>query len=219
MERVKYVVQDFLIIDDRKLAVGKLHGLLPFNRRRRLGRDIVHHPIHPPHLIDNPITDRRQHIERHSCPIGRHEILAFDRADRDHAVVTPRIAHHADGADRQQHGEDLGGFAVEVGGDDFFQQNLIGISQDTQSLGGDIAQHAHGQAGAGEGVTPDEVFGQTQDFAELAHFVLEEFAQGFDELEAKLLGQSADVVVQFDVRGRAFPGPDDARRRSSTPQL
>ena len=63
--------------------------------------------------------------------------------------------------------------------------------------------HSHRQAGAGEGMPPDDVLGQAQHFADLAHFVLEQLAQRLDQLEAQFLGQAADVVVQLDVGGRA----------------
>ena len=46
---------------------------------------------------------------------------------------------------------------------------------------------------------PDDVFGEPQELAELADFILEEVAQGFDEVEAKFGGESADVVVELDV--------------------
>ena len=57
------------------------------------------------------------------------------------------------------------------------------------------------QARAGEGVTPDDVLGQAQVLADHADLVLEEVAQGLDQLEAELGGQAADVVVELDVGG------------------
>ena len=50
---------------------------------------------------------------------------------------------------------------------------------------------------------PDEVFGQAQLHAQPAHFVLEQVAQRLDQLEAELLRQAADVVMQLDRRRRA----------------
>ena len=66
-----------------------------------------------------------------------------------------------------------------------------------------VADDPDGQAGAGEGMTPDDLLGQAQDFADLADFVLEQFAQWLDQFEAQLLGQAADVVMQLDVGGGA----------------
>ncbi len=55
----------------------------------------------------------------------------------------------------------------------------------------------------------DEAIGQAEFLAEHAHFVLEEFAQGLDELHVHALGQSADIVVRLD-RDRWTAGEGDA---------
>ena len=62
---------------------------------------------------------------------------------------------------------------------------------------------------AGERVTADEDFRQAQFAAQRADFVLEQLAQGFDELHVHPLGQSADVVVALD-RHRRSAGERDA---------
>ena len=50
---------------------------------------------------------------------------------------------------------------------------------------------------------PDDFFRQAELQAQLADFVLEQIAQRLDQLEAQLLRQAADVVVQLDRRRRA----------------
>ena len=50
---------------------------------------------------------------------------------------------------------------------------------------------------------PDDVLRQAQLHAQPADLVLEQVAQRLDQLEAQVLGQSADVVVQLDRGGRA----------------
>jgi len=56
-------------------------------------------------------------------------------------------------------------------------------------------------------VPPDDLLGQAEVFADDAHFVFEEVFQRLDQLEAKLFGESSDVVVQLYVRGGvAVPG-------------
>ena len=52
-------------------------------------------------------------------------------------------------------------------------------------------------------MSPDDGFGQAEDFADSAHFIFEKIAEGFDEVEAELFGEAADVVVQFDIGGCA----------------
>ena len=47
----------------------------------------------------------------------------------------------------------------------------------------------------------DHVVRQAQCHAELAHFVLDQVAQGFEQFQAQLLGQATHVVVAFDGDG------------------
>ena len=53
---------------------------------------------------------------------------------------------------------------------------------------------------------PDEFFRQAELQAEPADFVFEQIAQRFDQFEAELRRQAADVVVQLDRVGRAVDG-------------
>ena len=78
-------------------------------------------------------------------------------------------------------------------------------SVSSRSLG-DFAEAADGEARAGERVSPDDVFRQAELQAELADFVFEQVAERFDQLEAQLGRQAADVVVQLDRVGRAVGG-------------
>src|SRR6218665_2196438 len=56
----------------------------------------------------------------------------------------------------------------------------------------------HAEAGAGEWVAVDHLGRQAQGQAQLAHFVLEQVAQWFQQFQAQLLGQATDVVVALD---------------------
>lgn len=62
----------------------------------------------------------------------------------------------------------------------------------------------------GEGVAADELCGDAELASELTDFVLEEFAEGLDELEAmathQALGDTTDVVMSFDSLGGALEG-------------
>src|SRR3954453_9562021 len=93
--------------------------LFPLNRCRRLRRDVVDDAVYAAHLVDDAVAHFGQHVEGDSRPVGGHEILAFDGADGDDAVVAAAVAHDADRADRQEDGEDLRGFAIEVVRDEF----------------------------------------------------------------------------------------------------
>ena len=114
----------------------------------------------------------------------------------------------------KQDREGLRDLAVEAGGLDLVDHDLVGGSQDFEALRRDFAEDADGQARAGERVTPDDIVGQAQVFADHADLVLEEVAQRLDQLEAELGGQAADVVVQLDVgglAGRPVAGLDHVR--------
>ena len=63
--------------------------------------------------------------------------------------------------------------------------------------------------GPGERVAADERLGQAELAAELAHLVLEQFAQRLDQLHVHPLGQAADIVVALD-RHRRPAGEADA---------
>src|SRR3546814_10390202 len=72
-----------------------------------------------------------------------------------------------------------------------------------------LAGDADREAGAGKRMAADEHIGQPQFAAEFADFVLEQFAQGLDELHVHPLGQAADIVVALD-RHRWAAGEADA---------
>src|SRR5215510_11827437 len=62
---------------------NSFNPLLPFNRRRWLGRNVVDDAVDAAHFVDNARRDGRQEIVRQSRPVGRHPVEALDGADRD----------------------------------------------------------------------------------------------------------------------------------------
>ncbi|MCY1215412.1 hypothetical protein D9M72_272550 [compost metagenome] len=70
----------------------------------------------------------------------------------------------------------------------------------------DFTQDAHAQAGAGERVAVDHLRRQAEGHAEFADFVLEQFAQGLQQLQVQRVGQAAHVVVRLDGGGLAGLG-------------
>ena len=64
------------------------------------------------------------------------------------------------------------------------------------------------EAGAREGLAPDEPLGQAELGADGADLVLEQHAQRLDQLELEVLGQAADVVVGLDRRGAVAAAAD-----------
>lgn len=74
----------------------------------------------------------------------------------------------------------------------------VGLLKDLYLLAGDVAEDAHGEAGAGEGMAADECVGHAELAAYAAHLVLEEPAEGLAEPELHVGGQAAHVVVALD---------------------
>ena len=180
------------------LRVVNRRWLFPLDRRRRFAGDVVDDPVDARHLVDDAGADAGKQVVGQACPVGGHEVFGCYGADGDGVVVGAPVAHDADALDRQQHGKDLAGGAVEVGGIDLVEEDLVAQTQGVEALAGYLAEDAHGEAWAWEGVAPDDFFGQAEDLAEFAYFVLEEVSEWFDELEAEVFGQAADVVVEFD---------------------
>ena len=48
-----------------------------------------------------------QEVIRQMPPVGSHKVDGFDRAQGNNPVVFTTVAHHADGADRQEDNEEL----------------------------------------------------------------------------------------------------------------
>ena len=140
---------------------------------------------------------------RYAGPVRGHEVLRLHGPDRNHRLVGPLVAHHPHRLHGKKHGEDLIGAAIQIVGDDLLQQDLITVPQQLQPRLRDFPHHSDGQPRTREGVTPDDMGREPQDFAQLSHLVLEQTAQRLDQLESKLLRKPAHVVMQLDVGGRA----------------
>ena len=104
---------------------------------------------------------------------------------------------------RQQHREGLPDLIVEAGLADLVEIDRVGLAQDVELLAGDLAGHADGEARTRERMAAHERLRQAELAAEHADLVLEEFAQGLDELHVHALGQAAHIVVALDRHRRA----------------
>ena len=92
---------------------------------------------------------------------------------------------------------------------DLFEIDRTGLAQDVELLARDRAGDADGEARARERVAADEGVGQSELAAEHAHLVLEQLAQGLDELHLHALREPAHIVVALDGDGGAA-GEGDA---------
>ena len=106
-----------------------------------------------------------------------------------------------DGADvGEQHHRHLPDVPVQAGPGQLLAGDRVGLAQDVEALGGDLADDPDAQAGPGERVAPDDLRGQAELLADQPHLVLEQRPQRLDQLELQVVGQTADVVVGLDVR-------------------
>ena len=117
--------------------------------------------------------------------------------------VGAAISLHADRPHiGQEHHRELPDVAIETGSGELRARDRIGGAQDLQALRVYGTDDANGQAGPGEGMTPHDLGGQPELESYLAHLVLEEGAQRFDEREGEVIRKAADIVVALDI-GRA----------------
>ena len=183
--------------------------LFPLDGRGRLGGDVVDAAVHAAHAADDGIGDFGQEVVGQRCPGGRHAVGRVDGTQGHDVLVGALVAHDADAPDRQKHDAGLPYFVVEAVVAQALDEDVVGFLEDADFLGGDVAEDAHAQAGAGEGMAADEAVGDAEGAANAPHFVLEQQAQRLHELEVHLFGQATDVVVALDGHAGDGQGLDD----------
>ena len=106
--------------------------------------------------------------------IGGHTVSGGDGSECAGVIIGAPVAHHADGAHRQEYRESLPDRIIQPGVANFFQIDRIRLAQGIQFLRRDrLAGNADGQTRTGEGMTADKRIGQAQFPAEIAHLVFE----------------------------------------------
>ena len=177
----------------------------PFDRRRRLRRDIVRDAVDAAHLVDDAGRDFFQQCVGQLGPVGGHEVAGLHRAQRDDIVVGAAVAHHADALDRQEDRERLARQVVPAlpadrvdGRAQLLDEDRVGAAQQVGELALDLAEDANAEARARERMAIDHRVRQAECDAELAHLVLEQLAQRLEQLQAERRRQAADVVVALD---------------------
>src|ERR1700730_16061147 len=178
--------------------------LFPLDCAGGFGGDVVDDAVDPAHLVDEAGRGAAKEFVRERGVVGGHALGRGDRAQGADEIVGPAVAHHADAPHRQQDGKRLPDRVVETGVADLLQEDRVGLAQDVELRAGDLAGDADRQTGAGDRVALDKFVGQSQLTAQFAYLVLEQFAQGLDELQFHAGRQAADIVMRFD-RNRGTP--------------
>ena len=134
-------------------------------------------------------------------PVGGHAVGGDDGAQRAATLVGALVAHDAYALHGEKDSSGLPYLVVQSVATQGVDEDLVGVLKDAHFLCGDLTEDADAEARAREGVAPEEVGADAEGTADAAHLILEEEAQGLDDAEVHLLGESADVVVRLDGGG------------------
>src|ERR1700738_4549196 len=183
---------------DLSLSIPRYSPSLPLDCARRFRGHVVDDTIDALDLVDDAgchVSDEF-HLER--VEIGRHTVCRGYRAQCHDMVVSAKVSHHAHAAHRQQHRKRLPDVVIEPRAPDLFDEDLVGKPQDVELLARDLARATDRKTRAREGMPADESLGEAELAAEHADFVLEQLAQGLDELHVHPLWQASNIVVRLD---------------------
>mmetsp|Transcript_31811 Transcript_31811/g.75585 ORF Transcript_31811/g.75585 Transcript_31811/m.75585 type:complete len:672 (-) Transcript_31811:107-2122(-) len=180
------------LVHRRLVAVGLGHALDA--RRRGVDRRAPHEarPRDRHHLSGDRAGDGEEGRPVHL--LGR--FTPGGEGEGDGRLVRAAVALDADSADRQLHKREL-----RLGVQLHALRNLSEVRGGEAGWDDAVrAQHADRQPGAREGLAPDEVLGEPERRAELAHLILVEVAKRLDDLAlgAELAHEGRVVVVRLD---------------------
>mmetsp|Transcript_38655 Transcript_38655/g.69275 ORF Transcript_38655/g.69275 Transcript_38655/m.69275 type:complete len:594 (-) Transcript_38655:193-1974(-) len=174
---------------------------LPLDGAGRLAGDVVHDAVHAAHLVADAGGDLLEKVAVKGEPVRGHPVAGGDRAEGDHVRVRSLVALHPHRAHWQENCKRLPDLIVEAELADGVDENLVHSAEDLQPVAlRDVADHAHREAGAGEGVARDERLRNVHplETPQRAHLVFEQLTQRLDEVKVKVLGETAHVVVALD---------------------
>src|SRR3984885_7096797 len=182
----QYLSSAHITLEHSKTADTRLFysPSLPLDRAGRLACHVVDDAIDALDFVDDArrCAAEEGHVE--GIEVGGHAIDRGHRAQRTDRIVGASVAHHADCAHGQQHGEGLPDVVVEARLADLVEKDSVGLAENIELLAGDGPRAAHGKTWPWKGMTADERVGQAKLTAENAHLILEQFAQRLDELHA-----------------------------------
>ena len=122
-------------------------------------------------LVDDPAGDGAQHLPGDVAALGGHEVGGGHGAQGHGVVVGALVAHDAHAVHIGQGSVVLADLLVEAGLGDLLPPDGVGVLDDGHLFGGHLADDADGKPRAREGLAADDVLGQAQLAAGLAHLV------------------------------------------------
>mmetsp|Transcript_2866 Transcript_2866/g.8726 ORF Transcript_2866/g.8726 Transcript_2866/m.8726 type:complete len:440 (+) Transcript_2866:367-1686(+) len=178
--------------------------LFPLDGGRWLGRNVVRDAGYAVNLVDDARRHARQHFVRHVEPVGSHVVHRLHSPQRDHVGIDTAVSHDTHALHRQQHGERLRCLPVQVCASQLFEEDGICLPELGEALLRDCSQNPDGQPWPRERVAPDRLRRHAQLQAHRADLVLEQLAQGLDQLQLHHVLDAAHVVVRLDGGRRAL---------------
>ena len=194
------------------LALAKVVAAksLPLDRGGRFRSNVPDDAVDALYLRRDLLGDHRDELERKFDDAGLDELRRRNGADRDNVTERARSVDDADGLYIRHDREELLGLLIEFGLGHLVAEDEISLAEDVEFLLRKFAEAADSETGAGERLTHDELFGNTEKLADLAYLILVKILDGLDEaFETEILGQSADVVVGLDGLVTAYAGLGD----------
>src|SRR6266511_1726493 len=79
---------------------AKPKALLPLDGRRRLGRDVIDHPVDTFDFVDDARRDPREQVVWQASPVGGHTVARKNGPYGDGFLVGTPISHDADRTNR-----------------------------------------------------------------------------------------------------------------------
>lgn len=134
---------------------GRRGVSLPLDARGWLGADVVEHAVHAFDAVEDLVGGVAEHFIGQPDPFGGHGVFADDGTEGDGLLVAAFVAFDAYGFHGKQGGIGLPGLLIPAAAAEFADEDGIGLLGDGNSLGRDLAGDAHGEAGAGEWMTPE----------------------------------------------------------------
>ena len=114
-------------------------------------------------LVGDSVRDLCDHVVGQPGPVGGHGILGRDGAEHDRVTIRATITLDTDGTNTgKQNDGALPDLKIESGRGEFFADNEVGLAQNVETFAGDLADDADAEAGAREGLTTDDVFGDAK---------------------------------------------------------
>lgn len=131
--------------------------LFPLNGSRGLGGNVVKDAVDALYFIEDAVAGFPQQGRGEFHPVRRHGVFRHDGAQVGGPFIGTFVSLHAHRFYGDEAGVSLPDFVVPAVFLQVADEDGVAFPDDVQAFFGDHAGAAHGQAGAGEGVAPQNI--------------------------------------------------------------